>query len=487
MECRKCGTPTVEGAAYCSNCGARLDGKKPCKACGKLNDESFAYCVYCGTRIDGKKVCSSCGNAYEGNFCRVRGQADLNKSQNGNASLRTEGKSVFGTVRKIFDIVGGGAGMLAVAFALIFVFFIGVVDRNGTNGDEAMGIFYYFGDFFKEVKELDLSGESTTSVLLGVSTYTYGILGLILSVATLSCVVAFAITAVTVYVRNWLGLTEKRADKWVLMTVFAFVVGAAWLYAMNSAGMSGKISVAGTEYAQEIVWNGATVAGITLCSIFLAITYVCRLAEKGKALIKAENLLKYAFAAAGVVLTSVLFVLAKNANFAVELTYGSVSLDVNAAFLGFNIGFLQGFSSEVGTAEISTEIIEMVERMSVYNVVAQVLALTVIVFAALGLCANLKNFAEEKRSTGLAWAILAFVLAVGLMVFSLLSGGELVNMLEYVAETEGSSSVKASASYGTVIAAVVLAALSLGMAIVHCVFAHQAKVKRRLAEQAENV
>ncbi|MBP3433980.1 MAG: hypothetical protein J6K50_01780, partial [Clostridia bacterium] len=59
--------------------------------------------------------------------------------------------------------------------------------------------------------------------------------------------------------------------------------------------------------------------------------------------------------------------------------------------------------------------------------------------------------------------------------------------LEYVAETEGSSSVKASTSYGTVIAAVVLAALSLGMAIVHCVFAHQAKVKRRLAEQAENV
>ena len=170
MECRKCGTPAVEGAAYCSNCGARLDGKKPCKACGKLNDESFAYCVYCGTRIDGKKVCSSCGNAYEGNFCPVCGQADLNKSQNGNASVRTEGKSVFGTVRKIFDIVGGGAGMLAVAFALIFVFFIGVVDRNGTNGDEAMGIFYYFGDFFKEVKELDLSGESTTSVLLGVST-----------------------------------------------------------------------------------------------------------------------------------------------------------------------------------------------------------------------------------------------------------------------------------------------------------------------------
>ena len=56
MECKKCGQIVVDGASFCSNCGERVDGKKPCKACGKPNDENFSFCVYCGKPGRGTEI-----------------------------------------------------------------------------------------------------------------------------------------------------------------------------------------------------------------------------------------------------------------------------------------------------------------------------------------------------------------------------------------------------------------------------------------------
>lgn len=89
MECKKCGTPAIEGASFCANCGARVDGKKACEACGQFNDENNVYCVYCGTRMDGKTACETCGAVYEGNFCPACGHA---KAETSKPAKKTGGK-----------------------------------------------------------------------------------------------------------------------------------------------------------------------------------------------------------------------------------------------------------------------------------------------------------------------------------------------------------------------------------------------------------
>ena len=131
MECKKCGMPTVEGATFCGYCGERIDGKKACAFCGQFNDEGQAFCVYCGARIDGKKVCKNCGSLYETNFCPTCGYSELKKPQSTQPKKDTqpkkEKKSGKGLFAKILDIASNGSLMLGVIFAMIFVFFIGLV------------------------------------------------------------------------------------------------------------------------------------------------------------------------------------------------------------------------------------------------------------------------------------------------------------------------------------------------------------------------
>ena len=49
--CSRCGAVLSEGAAFCSECGERVESK-----------ESLPFCVQCGSKIpEGAQFCSSCG------------------------------------------------------------------------------------------------------------------------------------------------------------------------------------------------------------------------------------------------------------------------------------------------------------------------------------------------------------------------------------------------------------------------------------------
>ena len=76
MECLKCGAVVAdEGAVYCCECGARLDGKKACPECGQFIDEKYTFCVFCGARVDGKSKCTNCNAYHEGAFCPDCGES----------------------------------------------------------------------------------------------------------------------------------------------------------------------------------------------------------------------------------------------------------------------------------------------------------------------------------------------------------------------------------------------------------------------------
>lgn len=63
MICHSCGTKNKEDAAFCTECGSKLDqhiAKNHCPACGFENEKESSYCSECGTFLkQGKKRASA--------------------------------------------------------------------------------------------------------------------------------------------------------------------------------------------------------------------------------------------------------------------------------------------------------------------------------------------------------------------------------------------------------------------------------------------
>ncbi len=74
--CVACGAPLVEGNAFCTNCGRRIETEEAaveaapaapltCKNCGSELREGAAFCTRCGTKIEteapAEKLCPNCG------------------------------------------------------------------------------------------------------------------------------------------------------------------------------------------------------------------------------------------------------------------------------------------------------------------------------------------------------------------------------------------------------------------------------------------
>lgn len=55
MFCYSCGNKLPEGAAFCSNCGAKMQASSPgdiCAACGAVVPDGAEFCVICGTAVN---------------------------------------------------------------------------------------------------------------------------------------------------------------------------------------------------------------------------------------------------------------------------------------------------------------------------------------------------------------------------------------------------------------------------------------------------
>jgi ribosomal protein L40E len=46
--CRKCSTPTVQGAKFCHGCGAAIDMTLTCASCGSKLPANALFCPQCG-------------------------------------------------------------------------------------------------------------------------------------------------------------------------------------------------------------------------------------------------------------------------------------------------------------------------------------------------------------------------------------------------------------------------------------------------------
>ncbi|MBE7068751.1 MAG: zinc ribbon domain-containing protein [Clostridiales bacterium] len=490
MVCKKCGAESPDNAVFCGTCGARLDGKKPCSSCKQLNDENSAYCVFCGARIDGKRVCARCGTAYEGKFCPScgYGEKDNNTVKPMTAVGETKGSAKAWTWKKIVRFSASCLGMLGVLFALIFTFCIGVVGKVGsqavTTSKSTLGMarnmFYFFGNFFKDAEALSLNDTFEGSIR-SVTVYTYGVLGLLISLTTIVLVITFASMAITKFVK---GLMDKKTvfnDKWSILTMGSFFFGAGAFYGLHrfvaSASEDGVVDV---SLSIEIGLKGGVIAGIVLCAIFLGLMVLGKLVVKGKELLKTKTLIKLGLSVVGVVFVTLTFLFVRNSGIFLSIVEDGVEIKagMTSSFLNMGIDYLIGLVS-CATEDNEIALIESAEKAVLCGNLAQIVFVFTLLFAVFALCAKLTATTNENASSGMYWSIAVFVSLIVGLILALIS----VNALENVYELSLSAveeSVGGSVDLGTltevfqckttgIIGALVCSVLLLGVSIAQSV------------------
>ncbi len=483
MECKHCGKPIVDGATFCGYCGKRVDGKRPCSACGYLNAEDYAFCVSCGKRIDGKTECPNCGTVYEGNFCPTCGQGV--KKPKAAPMSATNGSSKM-KLNKLFDIISGAAMMLGVLLALVFVCLIGIKETVLVSGDKVShnsGLFYFFGNYYKDLNEVDFADSGMTGwfadICEGMGTVA-GIFGTLISAAIIIAVVTFAVIAIVKYIRSWTGKTENKSFGAALGCMISFIVGAVVFYAYNydhgdlSATMDAKMT-----------FNGATLVALILIGVCIAIGVAMRLVSAGKTPWIKRNLGKTVCSLVGVLLVSVLVILAQNVGFGFSAEIGGEKATGKGGFMIANFGINVGFGALFNDSSIEgyARLTVLLNTMNVYNVIAQILFFAFLVFVAFSLYASLKNLDGNKKS-GLLWAIFSVATAAVLFVFTLLAEGQLGLIYKHMVENLSgiATEINYHSHVGIGIATIVISVLTLACAIVRSCFVKEKKAEEIAAE-----
>ncbi|MBO5328882.1 MAG: zinc ribbon domain-containing protein [Clostridia bacterium] len=445
MNCSKCNATLPDEATFCSTCGARVDGKVNCPKCNAAIPENSKFCTVCGTRVDGKTACANCGAEYEGNFCPNcgKGSESVEKAK--------EKSDLWEKAKNILKIVSGASVVAAAAFAFIFVFLIGFrissnsvdVPTNSLGGEHF--IYYFFGNVYKDAKELI----AATSNILGsvrAAIYLNAVLSTLFAAATIICVTVFAALAITNYVKNLTGKSEKPFVKWAMFAAFSYFVGLAALSLLNGAAISYEYSTTGMNMnlSANLAFNGATVAGLVLCIISLAVYVIAHVATKGKELLRDNVIAKYAFALVSFAFS--LVVLCLVVNWGASFTFEQSSMKINMSY-----AFLDGFVSFNNIGSNSSEL----KVTFVFALLSTLTTIVTLLLSAKNLLRKYCNITQEGKN-GLSTEIVIVILAVVSLVFTIV----------YSVLTTDLNSSEISASYAVPIVTVVFAVVNLVVAIV---------------------
>ena len=502
--CKKCGTELIDEAVFCSECGSRVDGKKPCVACGKLNGENARFCVYCGTRIDGKRVCNACGTEFEGNFCPACGTCALPaaamtapKPYGVGAPMIMAGKPSkqkkegAETWKKVVELVSGGFGMLAVLTALIFVFFIGVAVNGLAVGDTSSMVcfaespFYFFGKVFTDIEKMGYAGKTDYPYpSLDYAVNVYALMGLLSSLLSIVLVLTFSTLAIVFYVLNLCGKSTRSPNTFIVLTAISFFLGAGGMLSLHN--FSTDLSLSSSVPAAVLTFglNGATVAGIVVCAIALAAFFAGKIVVKGKEMLQSGGLIRLIFVGVGILLTTLVFIFTENAGITVLEEVSSNGLNkstLRSSGSFFRIIFTSLPQANMGVFSDPNPYIDELEMAAICGGLAQMMTTFVLIVTAFLLGKRLCSITSEQSGAALGLSITTLVLATFAMVFAVMSSGAL-NQAELLLDAKISRIVDPTQyTCGQSVAAFVFALLNLGISIVQKILWNNAKKKQEFA------
>ena len=478
MVCKQCGLETnADGAVFCNGCGARLDGKTACPYCAGLNDPASAFCVYCGKRIDGKTVCVSCGTAHEGAFCPQCG-ASAQPVKAGKPKKEKGEKTEKKWLTLLLKWFGAGSAILAATFAFIFLFLIGTETEAsplfgslvGSSTSSSTGIFDYFGSIYSDIVVMEYESEQIVNLYIAAG------LGTLISAATIVCVTTFFILAVIKFVRFATGKADATGLKFAMITVLAYLGGAAGIYAIN--GMIAEISATSGYMSVDMemgeVLNGATSAGIVLSLIFLLLSAATALVAHGKEWIKPAVIKKNAFIVGGLVFALIVFFMWQSMAISTDFQTVEGEYEIFASPLANSSMFLSMVETLDGrlSGMVTVSCDEEIAFVYIGDIVAQLLTLGGIACAA-GLVSSRIRQIGGKKGTGMGWSIATLALSVSALVAFVLVKVNMESVLDAYMQalnlggtSISSLSTRYEISVGGAIGAVVLSAIGLAICIV---------------------
>ena len=489
MECLKCGAVVAdEGAVYCCECGARLDGKKACPECGQFIDEKYTFCVYCGARVDGKSKCPNCNAYHEGAFCPDCGELLTaakpvhKKAENKSAAAREvavaqENGAVWASV---FAWIRAGLGIALTAVALIFVFLIGLkVQVNGSS--EALAqvgmditvadtkLYYYFGDVYKDIAELKRAAEFQSQLPI-TAAYIHAILGTLISVVTIGLVVGFSIPAIIGFVKFAMGRVENNGAKWGIKAVIAYLAGSMALRVLNACSVAVDLYIPITSTVStpmsvlvSVGFDGATVAGSVLCIVFLALYAAGNFVGKGRQWKNKQTILNCVFGVVAAAFAIVVCAVGQNALVGTLMAQGEDTVKFTLSQTSFSSLLVSIFELSAGASYYNSHL-GSINASYAFAVVQEIATLGV---AACALCSIAFRVFEtqEKAKGGMLFAILTAVFAVSQLVFGIVSQAIFKGM--YLDKVGASSEGTITLLLGGAIVTVVFAGLLLATTIVH--------------------
>ncbi len=416
MICSNCGAENSTEGQFCSNCGKRLDGKKPCSNCKKLIESNAVYCTFCGERVDGKKICGNCGKEIEGEFCSYCGSNVKEKKK----EEKKEKKLKF----EIFSIISSSCLLLSIFLMFGLLFTLGTNTTAIEDGETLIsvkrGFAFYLFEVYKNIKDasfIELLPHIIATVAISGALIVSLIMGIISAIKFVNAIVCKKSISI-------------NANFLATFICYAFAVISVYMCIPTK-----EIDYGMGEYILNITITGWPIFGLVASLVLGIMSITLNLIAKGKSAISAKLITKLSVCLVVCVLIVVSFFVTYSHNFIIN-TIESFLEDDNVSVT----------VASLGIRSVVQEIAETVKELKgwsgynlsyVYNinylvsVAFQFLLLITLLFV-------LKNMFSQENSHGASMALsaLTFVFAIANLVLSIVAKNDLMTVIE-VANTEG--------------------------------------------------
>lgn len=392
--CLKCGKE-FDGK-FCPECGTMFVDENACPKCGAIHAPGAKYCSECGARLDGKKVCPKCGAEATGAFCTECG-TKIGADKKPQRAARTGGGE---KVKSILYLSGVICLLVAALAGLAFTFACGVTLQGETNT-----LYYYFGEAFKDIKDIQKEIETDFEWKYMGSTREFGLyfpaaIGTAASAVGILGVVALC--GLTGY-RAFQRFYKKKDVNVALPAVGAYLTFATLatiLLSLNSASAAGI----------QTKFSAPTLAGLIVGGVFCG-AGITLIAASGYEVFKGFDGTVGAISAVAVgALATVIIALMALPSGGVVISYADTVLGaILKKPVHTNVGLFGGMNSMILVTRSDEAISEIIAYASVGGVAGIALAVisAVVIFRkSHALCGGGKNGCLILNSVNVALAVL---------------------------------------------------------------------------------
>lgn len=400
MDCKKCGAQLVDDAIFCSQCGARVDGKIACKNCGREIVEGSVFCPYCGKRLDGKRTCNNCGTAFAGNFCpkcgkpygakAVQEKPATEKAQQKVAKpvCAEKEKKSDSSGKNVLNIVKQSLLYSALCIMFICCFFVSMnviveVGREQVSESSGATSFYFLIDIFKEVKADLAEGVLGKDYFIEYEVSEWLLSGFMaLCVAVIMVIsITFFIIGTVKYVKAMMNKRRINMSKYVVVPAIINLASLVFLRALMSMETGGSIN--GMEVS--LAFGAVPILEVVFVAVLLCGAGVLHLISEK---INGKRILNLSFNAGGIIFAFVL--LETLTASATKMGSGNTFVDINAG--GAFFGMLAGIGMT------PSEQLEIYGNSLVLSMLLFIFYTACFVLAATLMCKFAKNILNNNTS-----------------------------------------------------------------------------------------